>query len=243
LIDGGKGDGFRKIKSSIDAIAKSYRLPTGTTNLKFDSVVITHWDLDHYKGVLDLINDDLHEQIEDIKKTHPPTKADIDNMQCRLFKYDGAGRSKPLTTFYVLYWEGNAEMDFRKLSTRPPKKKKKGLNDRPTVVEESGKAPALLLDFKTYKQMDGNKQRPKPEILGFSFTGLCNLCYKPDEMIGVNFLNNERLTSKSYKDVTSPADLVANVTWEADTPVGIFCVGSYNAVIGDKNTTFQVCCG
>jgi hypothetical protein len=63
LIDGGKGDGYKKIKDCISAVLTDYRLPAGVPNLQFDSVVITHWDTDHYKGVLDLINDNLREQI------------------------------------------------------------------------------------------------------------------------------------------------------------------------------------
>lgn len=239
LIDGGKGDGFQKIKDSITMLMTRYQLPVGVTNLQFDSIVLTHWDLDHYKGVLDLLNDDLHEQIEEIKKTHPPTPAEIAAMQCKYLKYSGAGRGTPLTTFYVPYWDGSSKGFYVPGSSG---RKRKYPNDRPKVLEKSGTLPDWLLDFKTYAHSDGRKAKPEPEAGGFTFTGLCSLCYDPARMIGVNFLDNVRLTTKGYQDVTDPGDLVDSVTWQKGAPVGIFCVGCYDAVIGDKDPTFVVGC-
>lgn len=43
LVDGGKGSRIAAIKTVIEEIEASYVLKTGDTNLKFDSVVVTHW--------------------------------------------------------------------------------------------------------------------------------------------------------------------------------------------------------
>ncbi|KAF2465819.1 uncharacterized protein BDR25DRAFT_378525 [Lindgomyces ingoldianus] len=61
LIDGGKGanEKIKTIKDVIAKIEKDYTLPAGDLNLKFDSIVITHWDVDHWEGVVNLLVDDL----------------------------------------------------------------------------------------------------------------------------------------------------------------------------------------
>lgn len=51
LIDGGERHDVQAIKDVIKKIEDDYDLPSGDSNLKFDSIVITHWDSDHWEGV------------------------------------------------------------------------------------------------------------------------------------------------------------------------------------------------
>ena len=56
LIDGGRRGKtvVNNIKTVISLIERIY---TNKSNLRFDSIVITHWDLDHYDGVIGLLKD------------------------------------------------------------------------------------------------------------------------------------------------------------------------------------------
>ena len=78
LIDGGEDtDTVIQIEKVIKLIEDSYRfdsngqLPSTTACLRFDSIVITHWDGDHYGGVLALLLRGYHTQVTN----HPSFKA------------------------------------------------------------------------------------------------------------------------------------------------------------------------
>lgn len=45
LIDAGLAKNVEAVTNAIVEIQKAYALPAGDTNLKFDSVIITHWDM------------------------------------------------------------------------------------------------------------------------------------------------------------------------------------------------------
>ena len=59
MIDGGDGGDIRikNIRRVMERIENLYRLPKG--HFKLDAMIITHWDCDHYFGVLKLLDDDL----------------------------------------------------------------------------------------------------------------------------------------------------------------------------------------
>jgi len=66
LIDGGEGlDSWEKIWSAMTKIEEVYAFPLAANNqLRFDSIVITHWDSDHYQGILGLLQADYRNTIE-----------------------------------------------------------------------------------------------------------------------------------------------------------------------------------
>ncbi|KNC98349.1 uncharacterized protein SPPG_06058 [Spizellomyces punctatus DAOM BR117] len=88
LADGGQSpNAYQVIKNAIKDIEQKY-LPyaaDSTALLKFDAVVLTHWDDDHYRGLFDLLLDGL-------SSTAP---------QCTRLKYDDKGA--PTSTFYAPY--------------------------------------------------------------------------------------------------------------------------------------------
>lgn len=218
LFDGGEGDSnnISRIKNTIAAIQRDYTLPSGT--LKFDSVVVTHWDSDHYKGVLKLIEEDLGAQLP-----KEPKPDEVDKLLCRYFKYDGNDRKKPQTTFYAPYWTGTA-----KEKPAGSRKRPRGSgDDRPETLREQATTKGLM-DFQY------NRLRTK-----VWFNGICKLSYEPAEMLGVNFLTNVKLNAGvAYKNVTTPKLLIDNVAHSY--PVGIFCVSSRGAVLGDADPPFTV---
>jgi len=91
LIDGGEDAGrITNIKQVITSIKQQYKLKGP---LKFDSVVITHWDSDHYTGVLRMMIEDLDaQQKSDPKGTSP--------LQVSFLKYTG---TEPDSTLYIPY--------------------------------------------------------------------------------------------------------------------------------------------
>ena len=87
LIDGGKPEKFcvSRIRNTIQLINSTYKFAEGqgfqdpgtddtdgNRKLRFDSIVITHWDWDHYDGVLGILMDGFNltrEKFEDELKT------------------------------------------------------------------------------------------------------------------------------------------------------------------------------
>jgi glyoxylase-like metal-dependent hydrolase (beta-lactamase superfamily II) len=61
LIDGGESEhSLLQLQQTISKIQAEYDLPTEDGNqLKFDAILITHWDLDHWFGVHQLLQQDL----------------------------------------------------------------------------------------------------------------------------------------------------------------------------------------
>lgn len=101
LIDGGKKDNkvVPNIEWTIAEIEGMYTLPVGSGGkLKFDSIVVTHWDADHYQGIMQLIQNDITTQLT---ASPPATPATL----CISFmKYKNNKRTQPQTTFYAPYW-------------------------------------------------------------------------------------------------------------------------------------------
>ncbi|KIV83365.1 hypothetical protein PV11_05397 [Exophiala sideris] len=92
LIDGGKsGVVDLQVLPVFEHIEQTYLFEDGQTTLRFDAIIITHWDNDHYGGVLGMIWDDLAEKL--------PLSAAT---QCRYMKYNGADAT---TRLYTPYWD------------------------------------------------------------------------------------------------------------------------------------------
>lgn len=117
LIDGGntsggnhkatyKGVGARGISRTMEHIKTKYICPNG---LRFDSIVVTHWDADHYKGIVELIRFDIDSQTK--------TGADPNTLLVSFMKYKDNSRATPETVFYAPYWwersaKDNADANF-----------------------------------------------------------------------------------------------------------------------------------
>lgn len=117
LIDGGQeiGRGLKGIQNTMKIIAKKYTLdPKG---LRFDSIVITHWDEDHYQGIVELIESDVTTQLAG---SSPPT---LETICISFMKYGDGGRSDPQTVLYAPYWtvtrQNSKSAKFRNQKTSP----------------------------------------------------------------------------------------------------------------------------
>ncbi|KAM7183885.1 hypothetical protein V8F20_012446 [Naviculisporaceae sp. PSN 640] len=84
LIDGGKGKGSNK------GLLKEFLELKEFEDLKFDAVVVTHWDSDHYLGIYQLLEDDYIASGYD------------DDWKPSFFKFDD---DDPQTRFYCPYFK------------------------------------------------------------------------------------------------------------------------------------------
>ena len=111
LIDGGKTTGKGPIVDCIKRIEGSYTFAPSKTagTLQFDAVMITHWDVDHWGGIRQLIRDTIEETLPkraDLLAKVTSSNSDTDNistlypavagLQIPIFKYGGA---EPATVF------------------------------------------------------------------------------------------------------------------------------------------------
>ena len=97
LIDGGHNRSYtwERIEPAINKIQSlNYTIPG--TILKFNSVVMTHWDQDHYSGLLKLLDQKINAQLKN--------GIDPENVQIDFLKYDLTTKF-PLTVFLAPYWK------------------------------------------------------------------------------------------------------------------------------------------
>ncbi|KAL9607824.1 MAG: hypothetical protein Q9167_007297 [Letrouitia subvulpina] len=81
LIDGGKTTGAPAIVSCINRIQSSYTFaPTKTVGrLQFDAVIITHWDVDHWGGIKQLLQDHISDYLKGRSDLQTMLKAATDS--------------------------------------------------------------------------------------------------------------------------------------------------------------------
>ncbi|GIK00104.1 hypothetical protein Aspvir_004119 [Aspergillus viridinutans] len=114
LIDGGYPTWFRgRAVETINKFIKfgcrrRYRLPDGDTTLMLDAIVITHWDQDHYGGIVCAMEQDLQQAIlnDVVNRGHKDQL--LAKNRCSFLRYGpdtaSGARGPPLTTVYVPYW-------------------------------------------------------------------------------------------------------------------------------------------
>ncbi|MCJ1395661.1 hypothetical protein MMC18_008547 [Xylographa bjoerkii] len=85
LVDGGRLERQQRVKSAFDSIRQEYYLP----ELRFNAIVVTHWDDDHFQATQKMIRDDLIAQ-------YNPTNA----VQTYESKYMVYHNHVPQTAFY-----------------------------------------------------------------------------------------------------------------------------------------------
>ncbi|KAF2217281.1 hypothetical protein CERZMDRAFT_93332 [Cercospora zeae-maydis SCOH1-5] len=122
LVDGGYSEliegetGFNSgnawnLQSCIKAIRRQYSVPGNGVpdDLRFDAVVISHWDADHYSGVLaNLFDSEMINVIPKHNKNWARTYRPL------LLKYDNAGN--PETVLYMPVWPPWGSKPFQRLA-------------------------------------------------------------------------------------------------------------------------------
>ncbi|KAL6805021.1 hypothetical protein GGI42DRAFT_367913 [Trichoderma sp. SZMC 28013] len=85
LIDGGTDKGAIHLQTAINDIDKMY-YPNNNGHLRFNAIVVTHWDEDHYRGVEALIRSHISNNMSSCDIMYPYPQPD--------------DQSTPRTTFY-----------------------------------------------------------------------------------------------------------------------------------------------
>ena len=263
LIDGGTAGALQKIKGTVRLVKDRYSLPSHNKGefMQFDSVVITHWDQDHYSGIESLIKEDFTNKYEALKRAKKKRvefgtekEAEDDNKdfneklktelntnacQCPYFRYNDTTKA-PETTLYAPYWAESAaeSVDGKKASTDLRGKP-------PDCFGEKGDTLTFLYEkkFQYTVTAGGAKKRKLEYRMEVHIKELCNICYEPKKMIGANFLNNTG-PGLDYAGIDSPEDLVTKVVTKAGgtdgAPVGIYCVACRDRLIGSGSSIFKV---
>ncbi|THC90018.1 hypothetical protein EYZ11_010520 [Aspergillus tanneri] len=252
LIDGGKPnkDPPQKIRDTIERIENEYDLFNHKSDkgyMRFDSVVITHWDDDHFGGIDQLIQGDFQSQFESLKEKENRNNEDKDILnllkqcQCRYFLYDSNSRDENkycLTTLYAPYWDENAEnfdTDGKRKESDPKKSKPNDKMDNPKNFIGSDSRFSFWFVLRRGHGPLTNKEWKKANV---KISNLCNLRYEPNQIIGTNLFDNSHLESKRYQEIDSK-EMLARVMegtkiGDGQVPVGIYCVSSRNCVIGPE---------
>lgn len=249
LIDGGeyqKNVGASDIRDTIANIKKRYELGVrdseGDGRMRFDSIMVSHWDSDHYGGVKKLLEDDFTDMLEAYKSlTTAEQKRELEAKQSRYCRYGKADKSVLLTTFYAPYWDEDFKNGDPLTKKRKPAKApaKASTPDNPVELQREGATPdkyTLRFDYTLVKE-----SKSVPGVTA-NIGQLCNIRSETHDVIGSNILDNGNLVSrgskKLFRDIARPIQLVDELkgTQLEDpsdfAPVGIYCIASKGYVMG-----------
>lgn len=229
LIDTGQGENIVKnlVATMNDIKAQYSGIPTAEC-LKFDAIIISHWDKDHYWSFATLEEWGYF--------AHPVIGVVSDNIESlqyglvRSFKYEDDASNppttkRPTTRFYCEYWGG--------VGTFPPKSTgrvyagtgKDMKNDGTTVLRSDPFEIQLQMSEKEISSLQGfftgtAAQRKKVKSLGLVqpavqdtvyYTTPCLVGYcQPKSMLGMNVFTGEGLdtTTQPFDGVTHVTDLL-----------------------------------
>ncbi|KAK4040195.1 hypothetical protein C8A01DRAFT_35797 [Parachaetomium inaequale] len=193
LIDGGDNahEGPDRVWRFIQALRDRYDFKSPPLSLnpeglaKFDSVVITHWDKDHYDGLAKVLCLDARNTV-----THNPDIKQA-SIQISFFKYGdppNKGRDHPLTTVYAPVWDripgANAKQTTRGAPT--------GRWGKSTI----GSNPQEYLQVKFWATQRPNGIASLNQIARLDYT----------DLLGMEFFRQQKLVATA--GLTSPAALL-----------------------------------
>jgi hypothetical protein len=205
LVDGGtkpgqkKPDNQTRVLPIINWINTSgkYSFPEGTTSVKFDSIVVTHWDEDHYGGLLDLM----------IRATMATRTS---NFIIPWLKYTGTGAdARPATVFYC----PNTDQKEDELNRYPKNFRLVDVAPAPRRVIEVRYLKEQWAAFAIFKT--ARSASPHDTIVTNTVR----------QVLGVNFFNGSALENDAT-GITSPSVLLEeNPPDPNDGRPGMYCIG------------------
>ena len=185
LIDGGYASAAAVIKQCLTVqLPNRYDCTAMGGKVVLTAVVITHWDADHYGGVMNLIRSDLMEQSKGKKQE------EIESLRCSFFNQSSIAPDIVFTTLYVPYWENDGV-----IKSTPMDRLQK--NDKSEPWPGSGDT----LNFKLLKKESGYNNS--------WVMGLCRLRSSSTQNLGKNLFNG--LGPTLDKDLTSPLKLATEL--------------------------------
>jgi hypothetical protein len=246
LVDGGPGIGYAVLKTAIANIEgdPKYELDPadGFTGgkLKFDSIVVTHWDDDHYDGLKRLLSIDFQEQGEPMMSDDNDDLATkLAALQSRYMKYS-SDEQTPMTTLYAPYWNTGES------NTIPAPESGHILmwakQQRDPVVNEEGDADMenkdlpilnIRVRFKNYKRDLGDIWIQNVANICTS-TGRDNKDDDTEGMLGRELFTNRWRSKADYVEIDSPKVLVQKPDgWSKDPEsIGLYVIGADTDFVG-----------
>ncbi|KAG7285856.1 hypothetical protein NEMBOFW57_008150 [Staphylotrichum longicolle] len=224
LLDGGRAVGFPILKEGIRRLSSQYNCGTDKTGkplpLQFNSIVISHWDDDHYGGIIKLLRSDFQENA----RRGTPTK-DLKSSYCI---YDLSG--EPMTTLYAPYWLQESS------STKRPAKQRayerpgqwKGYRDAATKQQYVNMCIGKFANTKDWV-------RKVAKLCAETGYGSGDIQVG---MLGRNFFYNggDGMPLRSENDpaqITDVATLINKMT--LPNQPGLFCIGADSMLVGTGN--------
>lgn len=222
LIDGG----YASYEESGSIVKLSYLLSKSIPNsysvagpLQLDSLVITHWDADHYAGIIGLLSADIQAKIvtrhfgltEGQVATRlqirgfVPTELDANRVECAYLKYSSTG--EPLTVLYVPH-----------------------TNLHKPTPNHRGFGPPKSLMFNSDGTVDLNIWIARKPLV---MKGVCKFISNSDRILGTNVFTHDLPPEVYFAD---PATLANSHALEYNTGVcpGLFIIASNNKIIAKE---------
>lgn len=224
LLDGGRAVGFPILKEGIRRLSSQYNCGTDKTGkplpLQFNSIVISHWDDDHYGGIVKLLRSDFQANAG----CGTPTK-DLRSSYCI---YDVS--REPMTTLYAPYWLQASS------STRKPAKQKAYERPGQWTQYQDAATKQQYVNMCIGKIANGKDWVHKVAKL-CAETGYGSGDIQVG-MLGRNFFYNggDGMQLRSEKDpaqITDVATLINEMT--LPNQPGLFCIGADSMLVGTGN--------
>ena len=211
MIDGGDGGQIRinNIKRVIERIEEKYNLKKG--GLKLDAMVITHWDHDHYYGLLRLLEQDLNQAAT-------TTIGGRKLLEVSFLKYD---KGNPQSILYIPYPQivGTPKIVY---SPSPPT----GTTGEFGFDTKDGRRMRIC------KYLADMPEKPQYSILDDKPKVLDST--DESELIGRDLFTNEKPTLAQVVSATNPKALADA---HSATMPGLYCVAANNRYLkGEKKS-------
>ena len=215
MIDGGDGGDIRikNIRRVMERIEERYKLPKG--HFKLDAMVITHWDHDHYFGLLKLLEGNLDEAA---KKSIGSTSL----LKVSFLRYDDK-TGDPQSILYIPYPEQVGGYTIVYSPPPPPLPPTSPWEFGFTTPDGRRTRICKYLADMPLKQDSILKGSPKMLAIGDT-----------SELIGRNFFTNEK---PALAQVLSASDPKALADAHTATMPGLYCVAANNRYLKGNKTS------
>ena len=219
LIDGGMNEkeAPSNLWYAIQEMPGKYMFNTDATlnKCKFDAVIITHWDQDHWTGLFEKA---IPYDLEFLQKG----TADRGLRQVSFFKYGTpTGRTIPQTTLYAPTWNDTGEATSKQVISGAPKPML-GLSKDPMATGSS--------KYYMSYEVGANSTTSTP---AYTYTKVC--LWESGSILGAEFFSGTLLGNtilpSSITAVSGANGLLTKHSYLGQKP-GMFCLASMQKVLG-----------
>lgn len=208
----------------------------------------SHWDIDHYKGLRDLLRDDLIAQYEQqVKVLRTPrlnttgaTQVDLSKIRSSFMRY-ASDTDTPLTTFYCPAWDASRDADFSvKDEDKEPKENQYEHRGHAWQFEEREKGfmSVFIGNFdkdvtKEIFNRNGKRKETGTEESLYA-PKVCKLAYGPS-VLGTDFFTGRIIPEAERADAKmTPASIATEHDLKTTGMPAFICVGTCRQTLGAR---------